>query len=666
MNALLKLVQTKDDAKRLLALCNSRDICLANKEHGEELTEQVVENGGFSVSHGSYGSKITLGTGKSFAAKWKPITKEELFDVKKPFVNLTVAFHVSVPQQERECIGVFIAKNGGVLSTDGLADLWIHALKAKDVLPAIPEQAARTDLNSLLNAFPRAAKALEKLQEPLPVAKGGKAKKAKITPEEIAAFEEIKQLLSEDDLAKVNEGLLRARELSDHLDYILSGLKIKDGEISDAGLYRQLGRKSHRDFIVCNLLSMASEDSKAAMFRSQIAKLRVSPPPVLKGFDGLESLTVVAHEGDHLINNDLRLEDGFKQCSEFPSLLSLSTSIPLDGLVAPSLENLTLRSDPFAPPRDAHIPSSVTRLALINNPTLSDLGMLKGNKSIQRFYISDCPALRDISILSTLPVLTHAVIKAEVKVPPSKWPDTLIHLEAEGWMTETLGNLSAGLTHLSLRACSEIKNLKFLENCLIPFANHALGLSVLRREKIVDVKYSQDRDWVSLIFDSGDRVGSYRPAGYLNLAGCQAITSLDGLHNRCGLKEIWLPAIPIDVSTLSCLPEVTVAIFKPKQDTDGALVQSLTCLPELRLKIGKCDVLESLDFLEPLFSSLVALDLSQVWEVNDASSVFKMQKLAEFKINGHSDNPAMTLFKKSRFTSKSQIDALKLKFMAGA
>jgi hypothetical protein len=43
-----------------------------------------------------------------------------------------------------------------------------------------------------------------------------------------------------------------------------------------------------------------------------------------------------------------------------------------------------------------------------------------------------------------------------------------------------------------------------------------------------------------------------------------------------------------------------------------------------------------------------------------------MEKLAELKIDGRSENPAMIQLKKSRFTSKGQIDALRLKFMAGA
>lgn len=662
MQALLKLVNSKDDARRLLALCTSRGIQLASKQHGEELTEQIVENGGFSVSHGSYGSKITLGTGKGFASKWKPITNEQLFDAKKPFANLTVAFHESVPHLVHEAVGAFIAKNGGFLSTDGSADLWIHELKAKDALIAIPEEAARTDLNTLLDAFPRAAKVLEKAKESMPAAQSGKPKKAKITPEQIATFEEIKLLFSEEDFTKVNEGLLRAQELPEHLDHLLSGLKIKDGEISEAGLYRQLGWKSHRDFIIYNLLSMAPHDSKAAKIRSQITKIQVSPPPVLKGFDSLETLKVSTHEDGHLISDNFKLESGFTNCSELPSLLSLDTSVPIDGLIAPILERLTLRSERCASVKASDIPPSVSRLSLCEIPALSDMGMLKGNQSVQRIYISNCPNLRDISAASTLTALTHAVIKAEIDTPPSEWPVSLIHLEAEKWTSDSLGRLPVSLKHFSLGACTGIRNLKCIEHCKVPFSEHSLGENVTSGEEIINVRSDKTGDFVYFDFASGNSSSSRaRPAGYLSLGGCQDIVSLEGIHYDCGLKQIRLPSHPIDVTPLADMPEVIVIIGKRSE----AIIQSLRCLPKLRLQISNCDSLKDLEFLTPLLSNLVALDLSKVYTVRDISAVIKMENLAQLKINGRAKNPAMTQLKKSRFTTKSQIDAMKLKFMAG-
>ena len=671
MHALLKLVQSKDDIKRLLDLFEARDIQLANREHGEALTADVVENGGFSVNYGGYGRKITLGTSKSFASKWEAITYEELFDSKNPFANVTVFLHESVPQLERDAVGAFVTKNGGVINPDSKADLWIHALKAREASTAIPEKVVRADLNAVLEAFPRAAKALEKTMEDSPPTKGGRAKKVKITPEQIAAFEEITALLADKDLAKVNEGLRRARDLSEHLDRILDGLKVNDGELSEAGLYRQLGRESHRDFVIYNLLSMASADSKAGRARACIINIHLRSAkilPVLKGFDALEALTLTLSRSEQggaiasLIDREFSLEMGFASCSEFPSLLYLHTTLPLQSLAAPILEELILASDSTVPLEADGIAPSVTRLSLRDIPSLSNLTFLAGNKTIQRIHIADCPALRDISALATLPALTHAVIKAEIEIPPTTWPESLVHLEAERWVCESLGQLPPGLTHFSLGACTGIKNIVCIEHCQAPFTDHSLGINVTNREKIADTKLDKDGDNLWLDFESGDysRVG-VAPAGHLSLGGCQSIASLDGLVSGCGLKQIRLPSHPIDVSALTAMPEVTVVIGKRSED----IIQSLSCLPKLRLKIANCDSLKDLKFLEPLFSNLVALDLTQVYTVKDVSAVIKMENLAELKIDGRSDNPAMAQLKKSRFTSKGQIDTFRLKFMAG-
>jgi len=671
MNALLKLAHSKDDIKRLLDHLEARDIQLANREHGEVLTTEVVENGGFSVNYGGYGRKITLGTGKSFASKWEAITHEELFDNKKPFANVTVFLHESVPQIERDTITAFVTKNGGVVKPDSEADLLIHALKPKEVTSAIPGQVVRADLSAVLDAFPRVAKALENSIEASPAAKGGRSKKAKITPEQIAAFEEIKLLFAEKDLGKVNEGLLRARDLSDQLDHLLSGLKVKEGELSEAGLYRELGqvgRRTHRDFVVYNLLSMAPEDSKAARIRSSITKVNLginstSPPPVLKRFDGLELLSVVKGNSTYLVSEDLTLENDFSRCAAFSSLACLRASVPLIGLNAPLLDELVLSSACFENLEDSDIPESVTRLSLRNIPSLPDLKFLSGNNTIQRIHIVECPGLRDISALASLPSLTHAVINAEIESPPAAWPDSLVHLEAERWVCDSLGQLPQGLTHFSLGACKGIKSLKCIEPCTAPFTDHALGINVTNRQKIVNVRSDKESENVWFDFESGDYSSlGVLPAGHLRLGGCRSLVSLEGLVSGCGLKQISLPSHPIDVSVLAGMPEVTVVIVKHSID----IIQSLSSLPKLRLRIANCNSLKDLEFLEPLFSNLVALDLTQVYTVKDVSAVIKMENLAELKIDGRSDNPAMAQLKKSRFTSKGQIDVFRLKFMAGS
>lgn len=768
MHALLKLVQSKDDIKRLLEHFEARDIQLANREHGEALTADVVENGGFSVNYGGYGRKITLGKGKSFASKWEAITHEELFDSKKPFANVTVFLHESVPQLERDAVGAFVTKNGGVINPDSKADLWIHALNAREASTAITEEVVRADLNAVLEAFPRAAKALEKSLESAPTDKGGVAKKTKITPEQIAAFEEITALLADKDLAKINEGLRRARDLSEHLDRILDGLKVNDGELSEAGLYRQLGRESHRDFVIFNLLSMASDCSKAAELRASITKIsignfgRSTLLPIIRGFDAVETLALVAVNTDKkylssdLIDEEFKIAKNFRSSPAMPSLKHLATSLSLQGLRAPRLKSLSLLYGADRHLSTGDIPTTVQQILFSEMSSLHDLSCLVDNDSIQRLWIDSCNELTDCSALATLSKLSHAVVKAPISIPPPAWPKSLIHLEIKGWNSVELGSLPLGLRHLSVGACKHLRDLASIEHCKEPFMDHALGSDLFLNENVVsskaDYHYTGELVWHQ--FESGNHGSAVSAAGYLDLSECSNLVSLNGIMRGMKLREIRLPSHELDVSALASIKEIIISVdlaipiaappgnaseyrivftglgeaslidlikalkhsmeigvvqakslienipqviwtggckkygeaivssiaevggiaqmisddhgsHKNDNSWASSLISTISPLPVLRLKIRECEELDDLGFLEPLYLKIISLDLGQVKKINNVLGILKMNNLESLKIKGSSDNPAMTQLKKSRFTSKGQIDALKLKFMAG-
>ena len=66
-----------------------------------------------------------------------------------------------------------------------------------------------------------------------------------LSPDHIATFKEIRRLFMGKDLATVHEGLLRARALSEHLDYLLGGLTVRVGKLTNS-IYQRLGRKPNR------------------------------------------------------------------------------------------------------------------------------------------------------------------------------------------------------------------------------------------------------------------------------------------------------------------------------------------------------------------------------------------------------------------------------------
>lgn len=556
-----------------------------------------------------------------------------------------------------------------------------------------------------------------------------------LSPEHIATFKEIRRLFMDKDLAIVNEGLLKARALSEHLDYLLGGLTVRDGKLANS-IYQRLGRRPYHEFIVFSLLSMAHENTKASKIRSAI---RILPEnffpkalyPVLKGFDGLEQLCVSGAGHADVVSDDMKLDNGgFTHCTEFPSLKTLKTSIPLTGLKAPKLDHLILDSDHFCELKSTDIPASVTRLSLRNISSLTDLDFLAENKAIQRIHVFCCTSLRDISALATLCGLTHAVIEAGIDTPPSVWPESLLHLEARGWACPSIGTLPHGLKHFSLAACTGINNLECIQDCIDPFIDNAIGISATYNdyefeECSVDGKsiawlknpprgYGPRSDTETVAYmhlRCNDRYElevkwshDVSPAGYLSLEGCRNITSLDGLPIGCSLKRILLPSHPIDVSALMPLQGYIVAVspaaipFETLLQTDPFLelprafcaqsdefIQSLSCLHELRLMIARGYIegevirgdqieqgmvpvpvsLINLDFLEPLYSELVSLDLSEISSVKDITALINMEKLAEFKISMH-DDEFMAQYKRSAFMTKNQIDSLRLRLLAGS
>lgn len=554
-----------------------------------------------------------------------------------------------------------------------------------------------------------------------------------LPPEHIATFKEIRRLFMSKDLATVHEGLLKARALSEHLDYLLGGLTVRDGKLANS-IYQRLGRRPYHEFIVFSLLSMAHKNTKASKIRSAI---RILPEnffpkalcPALKGFDGLERLCVSSAGRADVVSDDMKLDDGgFTHCSEFPSLTTLKTSIPLTGLKAPKLDHLILDSDHFCKLKNTDIPASVTRLSLRNISSLTDLGFLAENKAIQRIHVFGCSSLRDISALETLCSLTHAVIDAGIETPPRTWPESLLHLEAKGWACSSIGRLPHGLKHFSLTACTEINNLECIQECIDPFTDHALGISAtyndyefeectVNGESIAWLKnpppgYGPRSDaetvtYLHLRCNDRNELESecsnhVSPAGYLSLEGCRNLASLDGLPIGCSLKRILLPSHPIDVSALIPLQGYAVAVspaaipFETLLQTDPFLelprafcaqsdkfIQSLSCLRELRLIIvrgciegevfrgdqieqGQVPVpvsLMNLNFLEPLYSELISLDLSEISSVKNITALAGMEKLAEFKTSKY-DDEFVAQYSRSSFTTKKQVDSLKLRLLA--
>ena len=91
MKALLKIINTRDDASRLLKICDENNVKVLHKKHLKKLSKEIIQEGGFSTNFGGYGSYSNLGLGDSFHSKWHLDGT-----IKKQFSNVRVCFEDSI------------------------------------------------------------------------------------------------------------------------------------------------------------------------------------------------------------------------------------------------------------------------------------------------------------------------------------------------------------------------------------------------------------------------------------------------------------------------------------------------------------------------------------------------------------------------------------------
>ena len=64
MKALLKLINTDADANKLLKICKKNSNKILHKKHGQELNQSIINEGGFSINFGGYGSFFEFRLGR--------------------------------------------------------------------------------------------------------------------------------------------------------------------------------------------------------------------------------------------------------------------------------------------------------------------------------------------------------------------------------------------------------------------------------------------------------------------------------------------------------------------------------------------------------------------------------------------------------------------------
>ena len=287
MKALLKLINTNEDATKLLKICKKNSNKILHKKHGQELNKSIISEGGFSINFGGYGSFSNLGLGDNFHTKWELAISE-----KKQFSKVLVSLDKSIDKELVKKISTFIEKNEGEIVTQEKCNLLVKNEKRKKLSkkPRWERDTAPLENDANIDEFIDVS--IEELLIKFPSINPKPKKATKLSSE---TKENIKNLQKR-DLEAIEKTIQNISSDQQEIDAILSGVDVnQEGEIERGTQFK--GTKpalSYTDLGLLNLLSISEENSKGYEIRNSITKmdLTVQEIPIIKGFDALEHLTI--------------------------------------------------------------------------------------------------------------------------------------------------------------------------------------------------------------------------------------------------------------------------------------------------------------------------------------------------------------------------------------
>ena len=433
MKALLKLINTNADANKLLKICKKNSNKILHKKHGQELNKSIINEGGFSINFGGYGSFSNLGLGDNFHTKWELESQE-----KKQFSKVLVSLDNSIDKELVKKISSFIEKNEGEIVSQEKCNLFVKNEKRK-ILPKKARwerDTAPLDNDSNIDEFINVS--IEELLIKFPSINPKPKKTNKLSNE---TKQNIKNLQKR-DLDEIEKTIQNISSDQIEIDAILSGVDVnKEGEIDRGTQFK--GTKpalSYSDLGLLNLLSISEENSKGYEIRNSIKKmdLTVQEIPIIKGFDALEHLKISIINEKELKSKDL------SRFGEFKNLKSLTIQIDksciddqrptwsekkvvissIDGLKAPKLENLIIMNLGISNINPLNNCKELLQLSLDENEELEDINSLMNcsklkilnlNKtsvktleplrelaSLEIISISDCDSLNNLEGLENL------------------------------------------------------------------------------------------------------------------------------------------------------------------------------------------------------------------------------------------------------------------------
>ncbi len=609
MKALLKLINTNDDASKLLKICENNKCRVLHKKHGQELSKSIIREGGFSTNFGGYGSFSNLGLGDNFHGKWALEISN-----KKQFNKILVNLDSSIDKELVKKISNFIEKNEGEIVSKDKCNLLVKNEKRK-VLPKKFKWERETEsINEGSNNEDFIKVSIEELLTKFPSIN---PKPKKINKKLSNETKQNIKNLQKRDLDEIKNTIQKIESNQNEINSILSCVEVtENGELERGPQFK--GTKpalSYSDIGLLELLSISEKDSKGYELRHEIKKLDITVQdiPVLEGFNNLEELSITLINKDELSKKDLSSFGEFKNLKTLNIKIDKSVSeeirpnwgnkkailTSLNGLKAARLEYFSAMDLGLSDIKSLIDCKQLLHLSLDQNEELEDIIPLQNCSKLKILNLNktSIKTLTSLSKMTSLEVISISECNSLINLEGLenlnlKITDTNINHENKDFDESSLLMLESlkSLEHLPrlnspiLRIREiNISNLKGLEN-----SNHIEQLFIDSAPLLEDINaLSEFKKLKKLDLGSLPKLKNYNVFSNLDSLETCLLGDMYGYSNENKSKEV------------DILPESWPKCLKFLKLSSSAI--SLGKLPDSleNIELKNCTNLKSLHSLKP-------------------------------------------------------------------
>ena len=507
------------------------------------------------------------------------------------------------------------------------------------------------------------------------------------------------KLLSSSDKATFEQGLAIAESMGAPMESLLEGISVNErtGElIRNARFSGTKDAQPQLDRVLLHQLSLAESKSVIGKLRAQVRKVVISGDgiPVLRGFEGLESLEIILDAPENL--NQVPVHQDLSALGPLPSLTTLkivgqslgntrAVLKSLAGLQAPKLEEVEIGSLSLEDIEPLSICKKIKRLNISKSSALSSINALKASaNTLEYLDLTGCESIKTLDPLKGASKLQSLYLK-DCKVIDSLLPlsdskaltdisfNGLIQLQSLAGLVGpfiTTQEKRFGEKYLMISGCTALTSLKGLP----PLDPEIKQVMLYELDALKDLTGFTGTAAVTAMTFRGrslehlDALKTFEGLENFIVNGSVALTDLSQLARMSKLDDLELS----DCSAVTSLPSKWDGPLRSLKLADCDALQSLGRFPSSLhwLSIAGCRALTVLDGLEDVSELSLSLQSRLIDSQSKASYLTSGSTLAhitKLKVNFEPANelyqqpdPRTTIFPLELATALASIPALSL------